>query len=358
MVQARRRWLRWLAAGCGTFVALALLVCIGSREVRYVVRAAVEEARILLARQPLEDLINDPETPADRRAAFRLVLDARDFAEQTLGLEAGDTYTTYTEVGRDTLVLVLSASPRDRLTAHTWWYPIVGSVPYKGFFDVEEAQAEARRLEARGLDAYLRPSGAFSTLGWFNDPLLSTAMSDDPVQLVATVIHELAHNTLYVAGRTRFNESFASFVGYRGAEVFFAIRGDSTAARRAAAIWHDEMILGCLYAELIEGLEDVYGRELPGDAIEVLRDSVFAEVREALRGPVGAEFELYAGERLAAREFNNASVIAWTLYRWRLDTFGRVFEAAGGDVREAVEAIVERVRSRPPGTDPYEALEP
>src|SRR5690606_12700456 len=151
-------------------------------------------------------------------------LQARDFADHALDLNVGESYTTYSWVESDTLLLVVTASEKVRFRAHTWWFPIVGHVPYKGFFNFDAARAEAQRLETQGYDVQVRPSSAFSTLGWFNDPVLNTLLRYDDVSLAGTVIHELLHNTIYIPSRISFNESFANFVGERGAIEFFCNR--------------------------------------------------------------------------------------------------------------------------------------
>jgi len=132
------------------------------------------------------------------------VLEARAFAVDSLGLEARRSFTRYTDLGRDTLVLVLSAAHRDRLEPYSWWFPIVGRVPYKGYFDLASARKAADGLRARGFDVYLRPSSAFSTLGWFDDPVLSTTLREDSVDLANTVVHELTHNGFYAPGQAVF----------------------------------------------------------------------------------------------------------------------------------------------------------
>ena len=347
-----RRLAVWIIVG----VPLALIVLLAaSPDARYIARAGYEEARILLKRQSIAALVSDPQTPAALRQRLALVLAARAFAADSLHLTAGNTYTTYAKVGHDTLVLVLQASRRDRLREFTWHYPIVGEVPYKGFFDFGRARREAASLEARGYDTFLRPAAAFSTLGYFSDPLLSTAIMRDTMELVSTVIHELTHNTLYVKSHTAFNESFANFVGYRGAQAFFRSRGDTIDAARAAARWRDERTLDVFYAELARRLDSAYAGNLEGQALEQARARLFGWASAQLTGAVGQSLETYDWRWFAGEHLNNAVVIAERLYRMNLNLFDEIYLQNGGNLVEAVRAIQVRVFTQP-DRDPYEAL--
>lgn len=310
---------------------------VASDDVRYLTRAGIEQTAILEARESIAKKIADEKTPAETKQLLQLVLDARDYAA-TIGYEAKETYTTYADIGRDTLLLVLSASPPDCLCPHTWKYPIVGRIPYKGFFDPKMARKEAERLEKKGYDIYLRPAGAFSTLGWFNDPLYSTAMSRDSVELVATVMHEIAHNTLYVKSATPFNESFAQLAGYRAAERFFRDRGSDSAAARAANRWLDEVALSGYYARLGARLDSLYATKdsatIANGRIEISRWA-----REELQGPVAAQLRTYQIGAMTDRPINNARLIAARIYRTRLDLFEQWYEQHGRDIAVAVRAL-------------------
>lgn len=319
---------------------------VASADIRYLTRAGIEQTRILQRAESLERMAADPAVPEADRAFLRLVLEVRAHAP-VVGLEAGDTYTTYSDVGRDTLLLSLTASRKDCICPVTWKYPIVGRVPYKGFFDAAMGRREADKLAARGLDVWLRPAAAYSTLGWFNDPLLSTALVRDSVELAALVFHEMAHNTLYVKSATPFNESFAEMIGYRAAEAFFRARGDTVRADRARDRWLDEMVLGEYYRALIDSLTAFYDSKPDSAALEQGREAMARWSREQLQSAYGPRLRTYQVDRLAERPLNNAQLVGVLIYRTHLDWFERWFARQGGDVRRTIDglrALVEGAR--------------
>ena len=342
-------------------IAVAALVVgggaayVASEDVRYLARAGLEETRILAAARPIDEIAADADASPELRSTLQLVLEARNFAAE-LGFEAGETYTTYTDVGRDTLLLVLQAAPKHCICPVTWKWPIVGRMPYKGFFDPAAARRASDELAGRGYDVYLRPAGAFSTLGWFNDPLLSTAMSRDSVELVATVFHEIAHNSLYVKSATPFNESFAQMAGYRAAEAFFRSRGDTASARRAADRIHDEAILGGFYGELTRRLEAFYASKPDSAALDSGRLAEGRWARSQLEGPLKDSLRTLSFSAAPDRPVNNARLIGATIYRTKLDRFDAWYREHEGDIGRAVARLRELVDGAE-GDEAFERLE-
>jgi predicted aminopeptidase len=321
----------------------------------YLVRAAWAEGQILARRRPIEAIVADPATPPRTVAKLRLVLDARRFAIDSIGLVAKQSFTAYSPLDRDTLVLVLSGAYRDKLASYTWWFPIVGSVPYKGYFDFSAAKDAARQLASRGFDVYLRPSPAFSTLGWFNDPLLSTSLDADTLELANTVIHELTHNTYYAPGSAVFNESFANFVGSRGSAWFFRARGAGAAADVADARWSDEKTLARFWALLYFRVDSAF-RAHPTDSLARLavRDSLYRAARQELVDSVGPRLRTVGRPALEHVRLDNAALLAHRLYDTDLDLFDQLWVIEGGNLRRTVVRIIQLAKSRP--KDPFGAI--
>ena len=340
------------------FLVLALVVAgylVLAPTGRYLLRAGWEESKILVHRRPITAIVADSATPPDIRAKLQVVLAARAFARDSLHLAAKQSFTTYSKLQHDTLVLVLSGAYRDRLAPVTWWFPIVGRVPYKGFFDFSAAQQAARALDADGYDAYLRPSPAFSTLGFFNDPLLSTSLADDSLGLANTVIHELTHNTFYAAGQAVFNESFANFVGARGAAWFFRSRGDSLAASVTDARWDDDKLLAAFWDRLYHAIDSVYQAHPESAAARIAaHDSVYMRARRELIDSVGPHLRTIDTRYLERVRLDNAALLAQRIYLTDLDLFDRLFDADGRDLRRTVTRVIALAKSRP--ADPFGAL--
>jgi predicted aminopeptidase len=346
--QVIRRALAVLTVGVVLFLALTPTGC-------YLSRAGWEEARILAGRKPIARLVEDPMTDSATRAKLKLVLAARAFARDSIGLDVGESFTSYSRLRRDTLVLVLSAAYRDRLEPHTWWFPIVGRVPYKGYFDFDAAQDAARDLREKGLDTYLRPSAAFSTLGWFNDPLLSTTLRFDSLDLANTVIHEVTHNTFYAPGQAVFNESFATFVGARGTEWFFRSIADTARARLALDDWADDRELGRFWGRLWRELDSAYrANPQDRDARLTARDTIYARARRVLVDSVGPRLRRIDPRVLDRVQLDNAALLARRIYLTELDVFDRVYEAEGRDLRRAISRIIALAKRRE--ADPYGEL--
>ena len=351
--------MRRLRRVLGLLALAALVIFLLTPTGCYLSRAGWEEAKILKGRKPIARLVADSATDPVTRAKLEIVLHARQFAQDSIGLRAKKSFTAYTRLTRDTLVLLVSAAYRDRLKPYTWWFPIVGRVPYKGFFDFKAAQKLGKELEGKGFDVYVRPAAAFSTLGFFNDPLLSTTLRMDTVSLANTVIHELTHNTFYGKGQAVFNESFAEFVGARGAERFFLSRGQPAAAARVVAEWEDEKVMAEFWGQLYRTMDSAF-RAHPGEdssaraARLAVRDTVYARARQRLREEVGPRLTTYPKWYPDRARLDNAALLARRVYATDLSLFDAVWEREGRDVRRAIARILELAKSRE--KDPYGAI--
>lgn len=324
----------------------------------YVIKAGIAEAKILAGRRPLPEVILDPATDPRTRDMLTVAMEAREFAQEQLRLDVGDSYTSFTQLESDTLALVLSAAYPDRLQSKTWWFPIVGHVPYKGYFSEDDAREEQAELDADGFDTLLRPTAAFSTLGWFADPILSSLLRSDDIELVETLIHEMSHAHLFVSGRVRFNESFATWVGRVGAVEFFCTRpgggADTVKCGRAQARWRDAQRYSRFLDELIVDLQGVYGdTTATADAKLQRRAEVYAEHQRRFRDEVAPAFENLRYGSFMEQPLNNAVLLGQMRYYHRLTDFAALLDEHGGSLADAVAALAAGVDGV---DDPFDLL--
>ena len=350
-----------MALALGT---LAVLSAASGCSARYVMRAAWEEAKFLWRREPIEGMLRNGRVPAGEAEQLRLVLASREFARDEIGLAVDGSYSSVSKVDGSSIIHLLTASRRDRLEPYTWWFPLVGRMPYKGFFDRDDALAAADALEERGYDTYVRPATAFSTLGWFDDPLPSTLLRRDPVMLANTILHELFHATVFVRGRMAFNESAANFVGHVGAIEFFCRPGREATAEcdDARAEWADMLEVSRFLAVVLEKLGDFYRSRPSADRLEEGRRRIFDAIRARAR-ELPLRGRRHAG--FADAPLNNATLLHDRMYMKDLELFDALYRrgrglaetigtlrdvaAAGGDPFAAVQEI-----GRPP--DPVQAV--
>lgn len=320
----------------------------------YVFQAAYEEGRILWRRQPIERMLQTPDLDSDTREKLQLVLAVRKYAEEPLKLRVRGSYASYSYVDRPTLSYVLMAAPKTDLRPYTWSYPFVGSFPYKGFFSKEAAEAEAERFQARGYDTYIRTSPAFSTLGWFDDPLLAHLLKYDKVTLAEVIFHELLHNTLFLKGQVSFNESLANFVGHQAAVLFFRERyGEgSPEFKKASQSIRNELEFSAFIQGVANSLRAVYAEDLPEEEKLRLRQSIFKNSQEDWKRRV-ADRPTHRHRGYTEQALNNAVLAHYLLYLNDLALFESLYQAEGKNLAQLLESIMESVQD---SRDPFEAV--
>jgi predicted aminopeptidase len=322
----------------------------------YIVRGAYEEARLLWNRRPISaELASDQPLSPQLRAKLETVLRVREFAADKLGLNTGGAYLTVAQVDQGAIVHVVMAAPRDSLRPYTWWFPVVGSVPYRGYFDESQAQAQAREMETAGYDTMVRSAVAFSSLGFFDDPLLSNLLRLDRVELVSVIIHELFHRTYFLPGHVMFDESAATWVGARGAVEFFeATEGpDSRDAAEARSMLESNLKFSRFLLGEQARLLKIYMSGLPKTEILKQREAAFAQIQAdyARLAPSLNGLERFD---LDKEPLNNAVLINYLIYFHDLDNFESLARLNHGDLKATIRQIIDLAKANP--DDPFYAL--
>ncbi len=223
--------MRQLSQFC--LVLLTLVSVAGCTSLRYYSQAIGGQLRLMVSGEPISVLLANPDLDPALRDRLRTAIAAREFAGDRLALPVDGSFQRYIELDRPYVVVNLMAVPEFSLTPHQWCYPVVGCQAYRGYFDPDDARREQAHFEAQHYDTLLGGVTAYSTLGWFDDPLHSGFTSLSSARMVALLFHELSHRVVYVAGDTVFNESFATAVELEGLRLWLAQHGEPAAFERA-----------------------------------------------------------------------------------------------------------------------------
>lgn len=329
----RRAWLGLL---------LLAPLTLGGCEVAYVLRQGAGQASLMLQREDLAAARVDPRLSESQRARLELASAAKRFAVQ-LGLKQTSSYEHVVVLDRSAVTYVVAAAAADSLSPYLWHFPVVGAVPYKGYFDRKDAEAEEARLQAAGYDTYLRGVAAFSLLGMLPDPLYSSMLAYPPAALANIVIHELTHATVFLPGAASFNEGFATFVGNEGARRFLAAHYGPTAPEVAAAAedQRNERAFADFVGRLAAELRELYAQPWTPEEKLRRRAAVFARARAALEA-LGL-----TGTRKTPLTLNNAYVMTQVTYRSNLERFGQVLERCHGDLPAMIRLFRDEVAKDP-----------
>jgi predicted aminopeptidase len=321
-------------------IALAAL-CILSCDGCYLLKQGTYVLKYTHEAIPIKKLECRPGTPDSLRDFLRLVQDIRRFAEDSVGLIRNANYSKYVNVNKKYLVDVVYGAGRVNFTSYQWWFPFFGKFPYKGYFERRDAQKEADRLIAEGYDAFIGRVDAFSSLGFFSDPVYSFMKNFPVFRIASLIIHEQTHATLYIKNQAQFNEEMAMFMGKEGALRFIKARyGDSSAHYRSAIKERkDEDEYFKLIKSLYLKLKPIYdGKGTDAEKLD-MKHSIIKNFKDSVSANYDSIFLSPEYRGIATMNINNALIAIEMTYTYDLDRFYELYEKKNRDFRAALASL-------------------
>jgi predicted aminopeptidase len=340
-----------------TLLVLLLVVVVtavsGCQTIGFYAQAAKGQFQIFAHQEVIDKLVADPKTPAPLRQQLRLIEQLRAFAKDQLKLPVDGNYRKYVDVHRPYVVWNVQAAPQFSLQPRTWWYPLVGSLEYRGYFSERGARKYAARIVKKGDDVYVDGVEAYSTLGWFKDPVLNTFIDRSEPELAEVIFHELGHRRVFARGDTDFNEAYATTVGQEGARRWLRASGKTNLLERyAVALQRNDQFVHLIMSTR-EQLEKVYGDTLDKDGkvraakVPPLPPARLKEAKQRVFMGLRSQYEQlkiswggYSGyDDWFAHELNNAQLNTIANYYDFLPAFKRLLELNGGDMEKFYQEV-------------------
>jgi predicted aminopeptidase len=340
----RRRWLLWPAAAVTALLVGTLAG--GCSAIGYYAQSIHGHFAMLEAARPIPEVIADPDAALQLKQRLELAQQIRRYASETLALPDNASYTRYADLKRPYVAWNVFAAPELSLQLKQWCYPVVGCAGYRGYFDRAAAEAAAQELRADGYEVNVSGVPAYSTLGWFADPLLNTFIGGSEGQLAGLLFHELAHQVVFVGGDTTFNESFATTVEREGVRRWLATHGSEASRQAYAEFAQRRSQFLALLLQYRALLQDNYAGSASDAAKRARKQQLFAELRqdyEALK----RQWDGFAGyDRFFAQDLTNAHLAAVGAYNDLVPAFDALLAESRGDFA-AFYAEVKRLAALP-----------
>ena len=326
-------------------IAIVGIIFINLKSIIYGLQQGAGQAEVLWSAQEIDDLLVDPDFPDSTKEKFKYIAEVKKFSEEFLGLMQTENYSTFYDQKGKPILWVVTASPEFEIKAYEWSFPIAGSFPYKGSFDLEIAQGIQDEMIFKGYDTDLDEVSAWSTLGWFNDPILSSMLDRGPGSLAELIIHESMHATLYVKDSATFNENLANFVGKLGAEEFLTYKfgeeskelNDYVSSRIRRNAYKDYL------RKAIKKLNSFYSNMDTQQSLEKRRSLKQLQIEEMKEGLFEINFfsdSLNGREWLNKIEFNNAYFSGFSTYSSDLPKLQRQLDTEfQGDLKKMVTSF-------------------
>lgn len=326
-----------------TLFAIAVMLFISSCSgcsAKYVAQVGAGQAKILLKRQPVEKFINNPQTPQKVRDKLKFILEVKGYGEEKVGLKKTGAYTSYVRLDSEVVAWNLMASPKLELKPVTWWFPIVGRVPYLGYFKYKQGREKEEELKRKGYDTYLRGAGAYSTLGWFDDPVFSPLLNYSDAVLANIILHEMTHTTVFIEGHVAYNEGMATFVGNQASLDFLAQKfgAKSKEVQEIRDYIHNDKVFSDFIRELVEELNELYQSDLNPEEKMKRREEIFDNAMEKFKNlPLrGSAYRSFSREKL-----NNAALLSRAIYLVDLEMYEELYKVLGNNLPKCLEFFLE-----------------
>ena len=321
-----------------TIFATALTGC---STAKYYSHAVVGHLQLTTGLTPIQKIIEQNDTNKELRRQLELVTELRDFAENKLSLDVGKAYSKYKHLDRSAAVWVVYAASTFSTKLQTWKYPIVGEYQSKGFFKERMAKEYSAKLHSQGYDVYVGEAAAYSTLGWFSDPLLSTFLDDTDEELAETLFHELAHRTYYLKGDTMFNESFATSFAQKSVQLWLKEKGEEKRLEKYRKKLKRRDEFRSLLQETKNGLSLIYKNE-NNDSEAILQKRKQDSIQSFKATCITLRKKWNSPESLKSwidEEVNNAKIAASSVYLLKVPYFNRLWDRANQNPNAYLEMI-------------------